>query len=342
MKILLFTDVHWSKTSSIIRDHGNNYTTRLEHLIKGMNWVNELAQQENCDFMICAGDMMDKSSCTDMEITSIKDIKWNDKKCYFLCGNHESSVSDLRYSSLKLLESNNHFIIDKTFNLDFEDCQIHFIPYVVESERLSIDNYITNVDKSKKQIIISHNDIMGIKYGGFESKVGFSIDEIEKYSDLYLNGHLHNTSWITNKILNLGSLSAHNFTNNSLMYKYGAWILDTNTLKMTFYENPYAFKFYSFEIDRPELIELLDSTENNAVISIKCSTDLVNQVKEKVSTKNNILTYRITTMANTLSSTKVDRVEDFTMNHLEKFVQCVKEKIGTNAIIDFELNEVIK
>ena len=114
MKILLFSDVHWSKTSSIVKGLSVNYTQRLEYLIKSMNWVNELCEQENCDFMICAGDMMDKSSCNDMELTALKDIQWNNKDCYFLCGNHESSVMDLRYSSLKVLESKNHYIINKS------------------------------------------------------------------------------------------------------------------------------------------------------------------------------------------------------------------------------------
>jgi DNA repair exonuclease SbcCD nuclease subunit len=342
MKILLFSDVHWSKTSSIVKGLGNNYTQRLEYLIKSMNWVNELCEQENCDFMICAGDMMDKSSCNDMELTALKDIQWNNKDCYFLCGNHESSVMDLRYSSLKVLESKNHYIINKPFNLKLDDSQIHFIPYVEESIRESIQNYLIDIDKSKKQIIISHNDIMGINYGGFESKIGFSIEEIEKFSDIYLIGHLHNSAYITKKILNLGSLSAHNFTNDSFNYKYGAWILDTSTLQCTFFENPYAFNFYNIEINDNVDITKLGGLKNNAVVSIKCNIDILDNVKDALSNLNNVIQYRVTTFRINKDVNEVDKVEDFSVDYLEKFKEFCMMSIDNKSVLKEELSEVLK
>lgn len=111
MKILFFSDVHWSTTSSIVRERGIKYSIRLERLIDSMSWVNQLAVDENCAMMICAGDMFDKPICTDEEITAIQEVKWNDLPCYFLCGNHESSVADLKYNSVNLLKKDNHIII---------------------------------------------------------------------------------------------------------------------------------------------------------------------------------------------------------------------------------------
>ena len=86
MRILLFTDVHWSSTASITTKFGTKYTARLEMLINSMNWVNETALKEQCSLIICAGDMMDKSTCSDIELTALRDITWNNLPCYFLCG----------------------------------------------------------------------------------------------------------------------------------------------------------------------------------------------------------------------------------------------------------------
>ena len=56
MKCLIYSDVHWSVTSSIVNGRGKNYSIRLEHLIDGMNWINELAKSKDCEITICAGD----------------------------------------------------------------------------------------------------------------------------------------------------------------------------------------------------------------------------------------------------------------------------------------------
>ena len=330
MKIAICGDIHISKTSSIIRTRGEKYSTRIENCIKSIEWFEQVAKEKGCEREVFLGDTFDKPQLDDEILTAIKDIEWNNLLKYFIVGNHESSVNGLAYNSVKALECkedvhNNFRTIvaqpDCVF-LPNENVQLHFLPYVIESDRKPLTEYF-EFDKKYKHIIFSHNDIKGIQMGPVVSKTGFDIKEIEDNCDLFINGHLHNGEKVTDKIINLG-------------------ILDTETLQYEYIENPYAFKFYSLEIDNPKLLDLIDTTESNAVVSIKCSTDLVNDVKEKLSTKDNILTYKITTIANSLSTTKVDRVEDFTMNHLEKFVQCVKEKIGTNNIIDFELNEVIK
>lgn len=43
--------------------------------------------------------------------------------------------------------------------------------------------------------------------GQFISKAGFDINDIEDNCDLFINGHLHNGSKITDKIFNVGNLT---------------------------------------------------------------------------------------------------------------------------------------
>lgn len=343
MKILFFSDVHWNTYSSIVRKRGDIYSERLEHLIDSMNWVNEQAVAHNCDAMICAGDFFDKAQATDEEITALREIKWNDKTCYFLCGNHESSVADLRFSTLKALEADNHIIVSEPliwkFNNDADE--IRFLPYVTESDRKPLAEYFGK--GLGKTIVVSHNEIQGINYGGFESKLGFSIKEIEENCDLFLNGHLHNTEWVTKKILNVGSFSAHNFTNDSTRYKYGAWILDTDTMKMEFLENPYGFYFYKLDILSEADLSQLAKIKNKAVVNIKTTKELIESVKNALEDKTGLIETKITIERRFQESDggTVD-ISALTTDHLQKFIEFCRANIANGKVLEDELAEICK
>lgn len=308
-----------------------------------MNWVMDQANKYNCEMVICAGDFFDRSNITQSEITALQEIHWlNNIPQYFLVGNHESNELDLQYSSTKALEATNRFIISTPQNIIVDNAQVHFIPYITESYRQPIKDYLVNIDSSKKQIIISHNDIAGINYGPVISTVGFAVDEIEANCDLYLNGHIHNSSWITKKILNLGSFSGHNFTNDSAEYKYGIWILDTNTLKLEFVENPYAFNFYKVEINTTADFDKLRNLKNNAVVSIKCKDTLISELRSLLPTLSNIIESRVVITRDALTGeTKAD-ITDLTVDQYVKFAECCREKLAASDILEAELAEILK
>ena len=169
MRILLYTDVHISQNSSIINTRGNKYSTRLENIIKSLNWAEEQAIVNKCDSIICLGDLFDRSDLNAEEITALKEIKWANLPHTLIVGNHESNVVSLDFSSAFSL--NNVFdIINKPCSDVYDDFSITYLPYIVESERKPIKEYLPN---SKKKIILSHNDIKGIQYGQWISKDGF-------------------------------------------------------------------------------------------------------------------------------------------------------------------------
>ena len=76
MRYLIFSDIHWNTTTSIVRTIGDIYTTRLESLVKSMNWVNYIAKDQNCAAMICAGDFFDRSDLDAQEATQRYWMKW--------------------------------------------------------------------------------------------------------------------------------------------------------------------------------------------------------------------------------------------------------------------------
>lgn len=337
MKICIFSDVHWSTYTSIVRQRGVIYSKRLEMLIQSMNWVNELAVKENCDFMICAGDFCDKSTLTDEELTALKEVKWNRLKCYFLVGNHESSVSNLQFTTVDALQNSNHIVINNKYFRILDEANnvvIDFLPYVTESARTEIDSC-----NDEKRIIVSHNDIKGVQYGALLSKIGYDKDEIDSKCKLYLNGHIHNSEYITDKILNLGSLTAHNFTNDSFKYKYGCWILDTETLKLTFVENPYGLRFYKLVIEKEEDLNQLDSIKDNAVLSIKCEFGLKDKLEDKLQSVKKLthktIFYRDDVNVNTESTVKLN-----TVDHLKQFNDFVLTAFAGDDKIDIVKEEL--
>lgn len=342
-KLLLFSDVHWSTNTSIVRSRGEKYSTRLELLIKSMNWLNKLAVDNSCDAMVCLGDFFDKSQLNDEEISALREIKWNNLYTYYIVGNHESSVSSLDFSTTSLFR-NKRVKIVSDIHLTIDNCNLFFIPYITEDNRKDLDFYVSLKNYGLKTIIFSHNDIAGICYGGFTSKSGFSIKEIEDNCDLYLNGHLHNSEWVSDKILNVGSLTAHNFTNDSYRYKYGVWILDTETLKLEFFENPYSLNFYKIDINTEEDIKKLYKLKSNAVLSIKCLDTLTDMTRQVLDSIQDLVEYKIMTYSNVVTSSAIDTVDITTSDHLSRFKQFIldRDDITDKDIYKEELMEVCK
>lgn len=103
MRILIYTDNHFSQYSSIVRSRGEEYSTRLENQIQSINWVESLAKEKGCDAIVHLGDFFDKPDLSSEEITAFKDINWAAKPHYFLVGNHEMGRNDLVYNSAEIL-----------------------------------------------------------------------------------------------------------------------------------------------------------------------------------------------------------------------------------------------
>ena len=179
MRILLYTDNHFCTNSSIIRKNGEKYSIRLENQIKSVNWAEQLGIEKNCDMVIHLGDFFDKSELTAQE----------------LVGNHEMGSSDLQYNSLNALSKIGK-IVNEPYYMSGFGCRIIFLPYILETNRKPLQYYINSAigdkwetQEVKNTIILSHNDIAGIRYGQYISKQGFDAQEIYDSCNLFVNGH---------------------------------------------------------------------------------------------------------------------------------------------------------
>lgn len=340
MRIGIVGDIHWSRYSSILRLRGSKYSYRLENCIQSVNWAEQITS--DCTFVVYLGDFFDSPELSAEEITAVKEIKWNSQEHFFLIGNHEMGINDLSYSSSHLFDyidiEKGATAIESPCTYNFGDCAINFLPYILEDYRKPISEY---VHTGKRTIVLSHNDIAGVQLGKYISKAGFEIADIEEHCDLFINGHLHNGGKITDKIINIGNLTGQNFSEDAFKYDHCIFILDTQTLRIEVYENPYAVNFY--KIDATEKEFNLDELKQNAVVTIKIP-DSVNQsqVRNAVAENKNIIASRILIAPTNSTQSNCTTAELFAVNHLNKFSDYVISTLGRSDVVLEELQEVLK
>lgn len=342
MKIGIVGDVHWSRTSSILVRKNSEFTLRLENLIKTINWCEETLK--SCDRIVYLGDFFDRKDINAEEATALRKVVWNDRPHHFIVGNHEANTASLSYKSTDVLNHENFFIEDMPTCYSSDDLDIYMIPYISEDLRKPLTDYL-DPSKATKTIIFSHNDIKGINYGPVVSQEGFALSEIEQNCDLFINGHIHNGSFVNAKktILNLGNITGQNFSEDAFTYEHHVAILDTDSLNIEFIENPEAFNFYKIQITKDADIRKLNVLKPNAVVSIRCNESLVDKVRETLPTIPNIVESRVTVNYEVSADTETHTDELLKIDsYLDQFISFIKEHIAASDILNIELAEVCK
>ena len=338
--ILICPDIHFCQNWSIIRERGKRYSARLENCIKSINWVMNTALQNNCSSIFYLGDFFDKAEMNAEEISALSKIKWSTGIQYFLCGNHEMIATDHKYSSAKVFDLiERGEVLDEPTILPFDNIEIGILPYILESNRKSLTDYLP-AKTDKKRLILSHNDIKGIQMGKFVSEAGFSIEELEANADLILNGHLHNGDKVSDKIINVGVLSGMNFSEDAFKYDHVAFIVDTDTLKIEVYENPWALNFY--KIDAVEHVPNLYAIKQNAVITLKCNDSDAEYYKKQLNEMSNVLETRVIIQPTMQILNEEITQETLTVDHLESFKTYILNNFENTKELMEELNEVLK
>lgn len=350
-KILIYGDVHWSDYSSIIRSRGDKYSKRLENLINSVSWAEGLADRKNCDQIICLGDFFDTTSLNSEEATALQDVQWNLKiPHYFLVGNHESTASSLVYSSTKVLEAFGFHVVSSVMGISYHDDNfgLLMLPYILEENRKPLTHYIDLI-RDKKRVVVSHNDLKGVNYGFYTSTEGFDLSEIENNCDLFINGHIHNGMFLNDKesILNLGIFTGQNFNEDASKYSHYVCILDTETLQLEFFENPYAFNFYKLDIDKQDDLNKLTKLKNNAVVTLRCEDKLVMSAREMIARLDNIVEHRLISYRDSTGDVVNDdaKLDLQVKDHLQQFYTFILDNVDYSVVslevLKEELNKVV-
>lgn len=332
-KILIYSDVHFSQTSSILRKMGDKYTVRLEKLIESVNWAESLADTHNCDEIVCLGDFFDTPHLGPMEISALSDIKWSNKPHTFVLGNHEIKTKNRDISSLHLIKLLGFELITEPTVKAYDDIEICYLPYMFE--HIPIENIFNS---GNKKIILSHNDIKNVELNGYIFDSGFSIENINEKCELFLNGHIHTYGKYGNMI-NVGNLCGQNFSENNV--KHRAYILDTDSLELESFDNPYAINFYKFNFVKK--VGSLNKIKENAVVSIKCSEKNVDTIKELVDNNKNIIEIKYIIVSEELTSDiKLEEENIAKIDHLQSLKDYIIDVLGNTEIVNKELNTLTK
>ena len=345
MKLLIYSDPHFCANSSLIKSRGSKYSTRLENQIQTLNWIEEIAIKEKCDKIICLGDFFDKPDLTSEELTAINDVNWSTVPHTFLVGNHEMGSQDLVYNSANVLSKIGSIITKPEIEVGY-DYEIMYLPYILEDNKKPIQEYYKELVKDtfttqevKERIIFSHNDIKGIRFGQYESKRGFDLEEITNFCSLFVNGHLHNGEWINNKVLNLGNVTGLNFSEDATKYKHCIMILDTNDISNPSYIiNPYAFNFYKLDVNSiEELQSKLSYIEtNNNIGSIKVPEDIIDEARELCKHKFKELRLLLKPNLKVENNVQIDAIAK--ADHISQFKDYILENIENSDILQEELS----
>lgn len=343
MRICIYSDVHFCEYSSIIRSHGNKYSTRLENLIKTLNWAEAEAVKNNCDQIICLGDFFDRPDLNSRELTALQEISWAKIPHTFIVGNHEASNKSLTYNSVFALKNLGFNIVTTPQVMFAINTALLLLPYSLEEDRKPLSEYWGSCDDLlPKRIILSHNDIKGIRYGNIESKEGIEITDIQENCDLFLNGHLHNGDCFAPKCFNVGNLTGQNFGEDAFNYSHCVYILDTVSNSLEAIENPYALNFYKFEFTDTNGLNRLREIKDNAVLSIKCLEFLKAEVQTVLESINEkLVEVRITTIRQ-IADYDEAVLTDLSMDHLARFAEFCRQKIDNTEILEAEISEVCK
>ncbi len=335
MKIGIVGDIHWSKYSSIIRTRGNKYSTRLENCIDSINWAEWYLAK--CDMVVYLGDFFDCESLHAEELTALSEIEWNLRPHVFLVGNHELGLNNLSFSSAHVFNMKDVTVVDEPYKMDVgNSTELCFLPYILNSTNHTINDFVP--PKTNKRIIFSHNDIKGVQLGKVVSTAGFDIKDIENNCDMFINGHLHNGGFVTDKIYNLGNLTGQNFSEDALKYTHNVAILDTDTMYLSNAENPFAFNFYKFTDS--SVLRNYDFPSNSVIVAKIDSCEL-EEVTEFVKNNRCIIAHRFIISNDRDDVTTTNNVT-LTVNHLDKFREFVIDKLGNEETVLSELTEVVR
>lgn len=297
MKLLLYTDLHLATNGSIVTgkmtgQEYDRFSARNDICIRTMKFINDLAKRHSVDEIVCLGDLVDQPKLSAEELSAISESKIYDHK--ILIGNHDVSSADGYFNSCNLYGNAIRTpMVEKLPG----DVSIVYLPW--SKDIIDLYELCKGLDPNKT-IILSHNDLKGIYYGNFLSTYGYDIKDILNVCRYFINGHLHVGKWVQkDRILNLGTISGLNFNNIGGWIGY-AVILDTDTMKLTWFENPYALHFYDQRIvSRIQLNEFFDKGFDRKkfnVVQLRVPKSLVELSRNLIDSEDSIKFSRILTL----------------------------------------------
>ena len=252
MKVLLITDQHFgvrNDSLTYVEYYRKFYNTVVVPFIKKFNIKN----------VVCLGDTFDRRKSINFNSLEAAKEMWFQPlanmgvKMTMLVGNHDiyyKNTLRVNAPSLLLGEYANIQIIDSPTEFDLDGLSVLGIPWICDETRSRTYELL---EKSVSPICMGH-----LEFNGFESHPGHVMEhgiDMNPFSkfDKVLSGHYHSKSNKGN-VYYLGN--PYELYWNDYQSRRGFHVLDTETLELQFYRNPYTMFEKIYYRDATEWVDV--------------------------------------------------------------------------------------
>jgi len=254
MKILLITDQHFG-----VRNDNQAFINLYKKFYNEI--VIPFIRVSKIDTVIALGDTFDKRrSINFMSLNEAKDMWFNPLEemgvtMHMLTGNHDIYYKNtLRINAPRELlgEYGNITVHDSPTTINVGGCDILLLPWICDDNR---DRSFREVKDSTADVCMGHLELNGFEaHPGHVMESGMESSIFSKFKKVF-SGHYHMKSTKGN-INYLGN--PYQLYWNDYGCKRGFHVLDTETLKTTFYRNPFDMFtkiYYNDGMDVPDHLE---------------------------------------------------------------------------------------
>ena len=235
MKILLITDQHFG-----VRNDNQSFINIYKKFYNDI--VVPFIKVSKIDTVIALGDTFDKRrSINFMSLNEAKEMWFNpleemSVRMHMLTGNHDIYYKNtLRVNAPRELlgEYNNIIVHDSLTTVNFDGLDILLLPWICDENR---DRSFREIQTSTARVCMGHLELNGFEaHPGHVMENGMDKSIFSKFEKVF-SGHYHMKSSRGN-INYLGN--PYQLYWNDYGCKRGFHVFDTDTLKTTFYRNPF-------------------------------------------------------------------------------------------------------
>ena len=327
MKLFIYSDIHISRTSSILPLSSNSkYTYRQQMIIDTAKYMVDIINKEQPNFIINLGDTFDQHTLTSYDIETARqffnEFSKTNKPHFVLIGNHEMINND--FNAVSMLDIVKDItIIQEPVSIPFNDCKLAFLPYCSHEE-------ITEFPEG--DYLFSHQDIQGsLIRGNFALPDGIEQQILKEKYKLVFNGHIHKSS-IVNNVVNVGSATTHGFSddNDNIPQCY---IFDTQTLDLKTYKINTCPLFRRFIVENNilELQNFINSLDKNYkyILHCICPFEIKDEVKDYLKNNELIVNSRLNININKQHNKEDEHIDNINLQPNVDMKQTFTEFIDT-------------
>lgn len=254
-----------------------------------------------------------------------------------IIGNHDiPNKGNLKNHAMVELFSHSKYNVkyfDKPQDIKYDGLTICMIPWICA------DNYqdcMDHIQNTKSKILFGHLEVQGFEmYRGSVNQHGLKASTFDKF-DTVFSGHFHHKSTKGN-ISYLGS--PFEITWGDWNDPRGFHIFDTETLELTYIQNPYKMFhkiFYSDDL-QPHLIKDVDKYEGTYVKVIVESKEDEAKFDDYFKALENVNVHDLQVIEDTsldLSDVEIEQIED-TQTIFKSFIEQSDLKVNKEELISF-------